>query len=130
MNAPYNQEHAPYQHHVQHDTKQPVSPQQTTPQQTEPNPFAVHGDPSQRIDPGARVGEAEASRRVHWTRLADLYADPRVARLAVRGVDLHAHLLRTVRNAPVQAAKAARRRLAPSSAPARRPGVGAEGVEL
>ncbi|GAA4708013.1 hypothetical protein APR04_003885 [Promicromonospora umidemergens] len=128
MNAPYNQEHAPYQHHVQHDTK-PVSPQQTTPQQTEPNPFAVHGDPSQHTDPA--VGEeAEASRRVHWTRLADLYADPRVARLAVRGVDLHAHLLRTVRNAPFKAAKAARRRLAPSSAPARRLAAGVEGVEL
>ncbi|WP_454852207.1 hypothetical protein [Promicromonospora soli] len=129
MNAPYNQEHAPYQHHVQHDTKQPTPPQQTTPQQTEPNPFAVHGDPSQHTNPAAHE-DAEASRRVHWTRLADLYADPRVARLAVRGVDLHAHLLRTVRNAPINAAKAARRRLAPSSAPARRPGAGAEGVEL
>ncbi|MFC8797105.1 hypothetical protein ACFT2C_05195 [Promicromonospora sp. NPDC057138] len=129
MNAPYNQEHAPYQHHVQHDTKQPASPQQTTPQQTEPNPFAVHGDPSQRTNPAAR-DEVETSRRVHWTRLADLYADPRVARLAVRGVDLHAHLLRTVRNAPINAAKAARRRLAPSSEPARRPGASTEGVEL
>jgi hypothetical protein len=128
MNAPYNPEHAPYQHHVQHDTK-PVSPQQTTPQQAEPNPFAVHGDPSQRTDPAARE-EAETSRHLRWTRPADLYADPRVAGLAVRGVDLYAHLLRTVRNAPVEAVKAARRRLAPSSAPARRPAAGAEGVEL
>lgn len=129
MNAPYNQERAPYQHHVQHDAKQPTSPEQSRQQQTEPNPFAVHGDPSRRTDPAVRE-EAGASRRVQWTRLADLYVDPRVARLAVRGVDLHAHLLRTVRNAPIKVAKAARRRLAPSSAPARRPGGGTEGVEL
>jgi hypothetical protein len=129
MNAPYNPEHAPYQHHVQHDAKQPASSQQATPQQTEPNPFAVHGDPSQRTDPAARE-EAEASRRMRWTRPADLYADPRVAGLAVRGVDLYAHLLRTVRNAPIEAVKAARRSLAPSSAPVRRQVAGVEGVEL
>ncbi|MEU4360337.1 hypothetical protein [Promicromonospora sp. NPDC023987] len=126
MNAQHQQD--PFQQHVKHGTRQPAQPQQSPP--AGPSPFAVHGDPSQHQDEAAHQDVA-ASRRLQWTRLADLYADPRVARLAVRGVDLHAHLLRAIRNAPLQAAKATRRHLAtPKSEPARRPGAGPEGMEL
>lgn len=128
MNAQHQREQSPFPNHTEHGTRQPTQPQQAPP--AAPSPFAVHGDPSQHTDQTARQ-ETEASRRLQWTRLADLYADPRFARLAVRGVDLHAHLLRTVRNAPIRTAKAVRRRLAvPSSGPARQSGARPEGMEL
>ena len=122
MNAQYRQEPAPYNHHVEHGAKQ-------APQQTEPNPFAVHDDPSQHTDAGSSE-ETGTSRHVRWTRPTDLYSDPEVAKRAVRGVDLHAHLLRVVRNAPVKLTKAARRRLATPSYELPREPAAREGVEL
>jgi hypothetical protein len=123
MNAQYRQEQAPYNHHVEHGAKQPA-------QQTEPNPFAVHGDPSRQAGTKSEE-EAGSSRHVRWTRPTDLYSDPEFAKRAVRGVDLHAHLLRVVRNSPVKLARAARRRLAgPSYELRREPAAAPEGVEL
>ncbi|WP_125777990.1 hypothetical protein [Antribacter gilvus] len=76
-----------------------------------PNPFAVHGDPSGRRDaaPGS-----ENSRGLRWARLTDLHHDPKVVGGLVRGVDLYGHLMRGIRRAPVRAAKAAARGLAPA----------------
>ncbi|MCF4123702.1 hypothetical protein L1785_22330 [Antribacter sp. KLBMP9083] len=97
---------------------------------TGPNPFAVHADPSKRSD-GVGQSEADGGRRLRWSRLSDLHADPKVVGALVRGVDLYGHLMRAARRAPGRAVKATGRKVA-ALGPAHRAAraAGPQGVEL
>lgn len=100
---------------------------------SDPNPFAVHGDPSRR-DTGSPGHDEENARRLKWVRPTDLYVDPRIARLAVRGVDLHAHLARIawrqVGRGTATTARGVGHGVAGAARFATRPAPGAQGVTL
>ncbi len=71
--------------------------------EAERSAFAVHRDPSLNTGaPGTRVG-----RGIEWVRPSDLIAASS-ARVAGRGIDLHAELARRVRRAPGRTIRAGR----------------------
>jgi hypothetical protein len=81
----------------------------------EPNPFAVHGDPSRRN--AARIQENENGerprRRLMWIRPSDLPTYLTGSNLMLRGIDLHAALVRRSWRIPAKAVEAVRRRNTP-----------------
>lgn len=91
-----------------------------------PNPFAVHGDPSRHYDPAQ--DDASNTRRLRWTRPADLHHDPKVAEHLMRGVDLEARLVRWARGLPARGVRKLRVLGTPTPAPHRT--VGHEGPGL
>lgn len=76
---------------------------ETTAAEAEHSAFAMHRDPSLSSGaPGTRVG-----RGIEWVRPSDLIAASS-ARVAGRGIDLHAELTRQVRRAPGRTIRAGR----------------------
>lgn len=127
MNTP-----GPYQHRegrTPHARYPSATPRPAA--ETDPNPFAVHGDPSRWNDERSNREEPSETRRAAWYRISDLHTHPGLTKVLVRGIDLQAHVMRRALAQPVKAAKAVRRRVAGTTPEAPRPAAaGPEGMGL
>lgn len=90
------------------------------------SPFAVHGDPTRRVEPAQ--AEPEPKRRhMMWIRPTDLPTQLLGSKQVLAGIDLHAALVQKLWRQPAKAVEAIRRRAdhageQPSTDPARDPG--------
>lgn len=82
----------------------------------EPSPFAVHGDPTRRDQPG-KSDTGPRRNRVMWIRPTDLPTQLVGSKPILAGIDLHAALVQKLWRQPAKAVEAIRTRSDRSNEP-------------